>query len=39
MTDQRTTSLDVLEERVARLRERPVPATDKAVGWLAAAGR
>ena len=38
MTDQRTTSLDVLEERVARLRERPVPATDKAVGWLAAAG-
>ena len=38
MTDQRTTSLDVLEERVARLRERPVPATDKALGWLAAAG-
>jgi D-serine deaminase-like pyridoxal phosphate-dependent protein len=32
------TSPGVLAERVARLRERPVPATDKALGWLTAAG-
>jgi D-serine deaminase-like pyridoxal phosphate-dependent protein len=38
MTDRRTITLDVLEERVARLRERPVPATDKALGWLTRAG-
>jgi D-serine deaminase-like pyridoxal phosphate-dependent protein len=37
-TTSTATSTDVLAERVARLRERPVPATDKALGWLTAAG-
>lgn len=32
------TSPGVLAERVARLRQQPVPATDKALGWLTAAG-
>jgi D-serine deaminase-like pyridoxal phosphate-dependent protein len=42
MTDQQTTqqapSLDLLTERVARLREQPVPGTDKALGWLTRTG-
>jgi len=36
MTDQQTTS--PLAERVAELRQRPVPATDKALGWLTRTG-
>jgi D-serine deaminase-like pyridoxal phosphate-dependent protein len=38
MTDQRTISPGRMAQRVAGLRERPVPVTDKALGWLTRTG-